>query len=71
MTLVFSISGIAVNHNDDWNPNYKVTSKTIVLEGIAEQINSTTLEKYLKEHLDISSSTRATFWETKHRYKLF
>ncbi len=25
ITIIYAISGIAINHNDDWNPNYIVT----------------------------------------------
>lgn len=27
LTLIYAISGIAVNHIDDWNPNYSVTEE--------------------------------------------
>ncbi|MBN1968018.1 MAG: PepSY-associated TM helix domain-containing protein [Candidatus Delongbacteria bacterium] len=29
MTLIYAISGIAINHNKDWNPNYKVDSEVM------------------------------------------
>jgi hypothetical protein len=29
MTLIYAISGIALNHLDDWDPNYIVTSREI------------------------------------------
>ncbi len=29
VTLVYAISGIAINHLDDWNPNYIITSEEI------------------------------------------
>lgn len=29
VTLVYAISGIAINHLDDWNPNYIITTKDI------------------------------------------
>lgn len=29
MTLVYAVSGIAINHLDDWNPNYVITTKAI------------------------------------------
>ncbi len=29
MTLIYAISGIAINHLDDWNPNYKVTRQDV------------------------------------------
>jgi len=32
LTLVYSISGIALNHLDDWNPNYIIVRKEITLD---------------------------------------
>jgi len=32
VTLVYAISGIAINHLDDWNPNYIITTKNIQTE---------------------------------------
>jgi uncharacterized protein len=32
LTVIYSISGIAVNHASDWNPNYIIEKKTIVLK---------------------------------------
>jgi len=71
MTLIFSISGIAVNHIDDWNPNYQVSQKNHFIEGIAQQVDSPQLDNYLREKLNLNSPSRADFWESDTRYKLF
>ena len=31
MTVIYAISGVAVNHVDDWNPNYVVRTETVEL----------------------------------------
>lgn len=31
LTVAYALSGIAVNHIDDWNPNYRFTERTIDL----------------------------------------
>ena len=31
LTIIYSISGIAVNHVDDWNPNYSITKDTLII----------------------------------------
>ncbi len=28
-TLIYAISGLAINHMDDWNPNYSIVSKDV------------------------------------------
>jgi hypothetical protein len=35
LTVVYAVSGVAVNHTADWNPNYKVTRETRSFEPIA------------------------------------
>ena len=32
LTVIYSISGIAVNHVDQWNPNYIIEKKTTILK---------------------------------------
>ncbi len=32
LTLVYSVSGIALNHLDDWNSNYIIVRKEITVE---------------------------------------
>jgi len=31
MTVLYAISGVAVNHIDDWNPNYVLKSDTVIV----------------------------------------
>lgn len=31
LTLVYAVSGVAVNHRHDWNPNYRITTATASL----------------------------------------
>lgn len=55
MTIIYCISGIALNHKRDWNPNYDITYKDITIN---DNINKSTvtidwvmtlLEKYNEE----------------------
>ncbi|MBZ0199595.1 MAG: PepSY-associated TM helix domain-containing protein [Ignavibacteriaceae bacterium] len=34
LTVIYAISGIAVNHIDEWNPNYSIKKSTITLDSI-------------------------------------
>lgn len=34
LTVVYAVSGIAVNHRADWNPNYRLEQVTVSLEGV-------------------------------------
>jgi len=31
MIIIYALSGIALNHRNDWNPNYSITNKTLEL----------------------------------------
>ena len=42
MSIIYGLSGIALNHMKDWNPNYIVTSKTFLTE---ENISKTEISK--------------------------
>ncbi len=32
-TIVYAVSGVAVNHTADWNPNYSTAQRTVALDG--------------------------------------
>ena len=32
MTIIYALSGIAINHLKDWNPNYKITAEEIQVD---------------------------------------
>ena len=32
MIIIYALSGIALNHRNDWNPNYSITTKTLTLK---------------------------------------
>ena len=36
LTLAYAVSGIAVNHTHDWNPNYKIEKTRIIIGAIAD-----------------------------------
>ena len=37
MVMIYGISGLAVNHIGDWNPNYKLSKEIVKIEPIASQ----------------------------------
>lgn len=71
MTLIFAISGIAVNHVEDWNPNYEVTQQRYKIDGLATQIDRDNFKPWLLEQLHIEADVKAQFWESPQRLKLF
>jgi len=47
MTIIYSVSGVALNHLHQWNPNYKIQREEFVLEKSFSQ-NSITKETVLE-----------------------
>lgn len=58
VTLIYAISGIAINHLDDWNPNYIITAEYIQTEldhgvtkaEILDMLKKNNEEKRYKNH---------------------
>ncbi|MCW8879588.1 MAG: PepSY-associated TM helix domain-containing protein [Kangiellaceae bacterium] len=71
MTIVFAVSGLAVNHIDDWNPNYEVTRQSKAISISSELKQSEQLNSILLEQLGLDLKVRAEFWESENRFKLF
>lgn len=53
LTIIYSVSGIAVNHVSDWNPNYVITKDTLV---VSSSIDSTLTSEQIVENLTQSFS---------------
>ncbi len=50
MTIIYCLSGIAINHLDDWNPNFIITTKQVKLEhSISPSINKEQILEILDE----------------------
>ncbi len=69
-TLIFSISGIAVNHIQDWNPNYAI-SRT---ERIIPPSDAGTQEELLEHvvrHVSLSGPIKSSFRSSPDELKVF
>jgi hypothetical protein len=49
LTVIYAISGVAVNHIDDWNPNYVIRQQTVEVgmlpEGTPEALGALVLDR--------------------------
>jgi hypothetical protein len=73
LTLVYSISGIALNHLDDWNSNYIIIRKDITLENpgqIYPGITKTEVKALLKE-FDLADSYKNHYFPQSNQLKVF
>lgn len=70
MTLAYAISGIAVNHIADWNPNYRIT-KTFVAVAPITATTSPDIVAAAVERLGLASAPRSSFRPDPHTIQLF
>lgn len=47
MTIIYALSGIALNHVNDWNPNYIITSYTVQVDGLPGDLDKEQVEGLL------------------------
>ena len=72
LIIIYSISGIAVNHVDDWNPNYIIEKDTVKIDEIADSsLTKDELASLLIDKLSISDSLQSSFKPTPNRIELY
>lgn len=49
MTIIYALSGIALNHMDDWNPSYIINSKQVAWNYGQDNISKDTVLNFLAE----------------------
>ncbi len=52
MTIIYAISGIAINHIADWNPNYIISHNNIKIEPITQKIDEIKAKEILSKYID-------------------
>ena len=72
LIIIYSVSGIAVNHINDWNPNYIVENETVYIEPVND---STATNEFIAEYvggkLNISDSLNSFFRNGPSSIQLF
>ena len=62
LTLVYAISGVAVNHRADWNPNFVITRETVQLGSVnLDAPASQVFVDQVMRELDLDGGVRGTF----------
>lgn len=60
LTVVYAVSGIAINHIDDWNPNFETVSRTHHLHGPVPA-GEQEATAYVLAQLDIDETPREAY----------
>lgn len=72
LTLVYAISGVAVNHRADWNPNYRITRDAVHLANVTDQEpGSPEFVQNIFAQLGLSGPVRGTFRRTPTSVDIF
>jgi hypothetical protein len=70
MVLVYAISGIAINHIDDWNPNYVILTEDIKVDPPGLEINKDQIKKIL-EPFNESDNYKSHYFPNDEVVKIF
>jgi uncharacterized protein len=72
LTIIYAISGIAVNHVNEWNPNYTIEKSTVQIAPLDQQEYNPelTLNHVLKE-LEEKSAVKNTFRPDPNTLQIF
>ncbi len=71
LTLAYGLSGLAVNHIDDWNPNYKFTERDVDIGPLPEGTLDAQ-EKFVVAELELDPrDVRGHFAETATTLRIF
>jgi len=69
MTIIYSLSGIAINHIKDWNPNYVITAYEFTVD-LPEKFTKTKIKELLKEY-DISNRYLNHYYPNDEELRIF
>ena len=62
LTIVYAVSGVAVNHRSDWNPSYRITAETAQLGALNPAAPaSEAFARSVMDELGIRGDIRGTF----------
>jgi hypothetical protein len=72
MIMVYALSGIALNHRHNWNPNYNITHRTLTLDVPAhfEQNEKASVQSLL-DQVDESENYRKHYFPARDVVKIF
>ena len=72
LTIIYSISGIAVNHVADWNPNYIITEDTLIVSShIDSTLTSEEAVEKLVSYFSIKDSVKSFFRASPNSIDIF
>ena len=72
LTVIYSISGIAVNHVQDWNPNYVITKTTTKINPVPDSlVSSGNLVGFILKKIGETGKLKNSFYPDSTSVKIF
>lgn len=72
LIIIFSVSGIALNHKNDWNPNYQIKQYKIPTSLQTWLLdNDKQLISLLLQTSQVTEKVKASYWASPKQFKLF
>ncbi len=72
LTMIYAISGVAVNHIDDWNPNYKIEMVNSKINPISEEkIDTNEIIGDILEQLSIGAVPKNNHYADRETLQIF
>lgn len=72
LIIVYGISGIAVNHVDEWNPNYIIEKDTVSITAMSDSVlTDDTMQAHIKDELNIQDTANSSFRSGPNSIQLF
>jgi len=72
LTVIYAISGVAVNHIDDWNPSYTITKELLKADTLPRQYwEAGNFDSIITAHLKLGEKPKEIFWQDEENVRLF
>jgi hypothetical protein len=72
LIIIYSISGIAVNHVADWNPNYVIEKSVVKLKAIPDSLfESALLVPYVLKEINENGKYKSSFYDDPNTLNIF
>lgn len=64
--LIFAVSGIALNHQSQWDPYYTVSKRHEMAKDLSPSMDEDELDLYLRKKYSINEKVNSSVWENSH-----
>jgi len=71
LTIIYAISGIAVNHIRDWNPNYKIEKTSLILDSLPKNATQEVITKFVLNAVGETRELKNTYRSSPYELEIF